>query len=282
MAGVMIVFDFDKTILDCDSDNWVVDGLGFTELFDKLTSAMPWNSAMYIVMGKMHSQGITIDDIADCLRKAPLIPHIASTIKIAHSLGCELRIVSDANVLFIETILKHHGLLDCFSEINTNPSVIDEQGRLRIFPCHVLASSSCISNLDSCPPNMCKGRIIERIKANAEEGNNKRIIYLGDGKGDYCPMLRLKKEYFVMPRKDYPVWELICCDPSKIKAKICEWSVGEELERTLLNLIRLINFVEDHKAGFNDADAVISTALDCKFQLVALSPQEAFALPVCL
>ncbi|KAK9128803.1 hypothetical protein Syun_017603 [Stephania yunnanensis] len=276
--AVMIVFDFDKTILDCDSDNWVADGLGFTKSFEELTSTMPWNLAMDIVLGKMHSQGITIEDIADCLRKAPLIPHIASTIKTAHSLGCELRIVSDANTFFIETILKHHGLLDCFSEINTNPSIIDNQGRLRIFPCHDLTSPNCISNLDSCPPNMCKGRIIERIKANAEEGK-KKIIYLGDGKGDYCPMLRLKKEYFVMPRKDYPVWELISCNPSKIKAKICEWSVGEELERTLLNLVRLINFFEDHKADFNNADVVISTALDCKFQLVALSPHEAFVLP---
>ncbi|KAK9128811.1 hypothetical protein Syun_017608 [Stephania yunnanensis] len=202
--AVMIVFDFDKTILDCDSDNWVADGLGFTKSFEELTSTMPWNLAMDIVLGKMHSQGITIEDIADCLRKAPLIPHIASTIKTAHSLGCELRI----------------------------------------------------------------GRIIERIKANAEEGK-KKIIYLGDGKGDY----------FVMPRKDYPVWELISCNPSKIKAKICEWSVGEELERTLLNLVRLINFFEDHKADFNNADVVLSTALDCKFQLVALSPHEAFALP---
>ncbi|KAK9121197.1 hypothetical protein Syun_018814 [Stephania yunnanensis] len=279
MAGVMIVFDFDKTILNCDSDNWVVDGMGFTTSFEELTSTMPWNLAMDIVMGKIHSQGITIDDIADCLRRAPLIPHVASAIKIAHSLGCDLKIVSDANVFFIETILKHHGLLDFFSEINTNPSLVDKQGRLRIFPYHDLTSSSCISNLDSCPSNMCKGRIIERIKANGEEGN-KRIIYLGDGKGDYCPSLRLRSNDFVMPRKDYPVWELMCCDPSKIKAKIYEWSNGEELERTLLNLIHSINFVEDHKVDFNKSDAILSTALDCKSQLVVVSPHEAFNLSV--
>ncbi|KAK9154802.1 hypothetical protein Sjap_002282 [Stephania japonica] len=93
-------------------------------------------------------------------------------------------------------------------------------------------------------------------------------------------MLRFKKENFVMPKKDYPVSELICCDPSKVKAKISEWSVGEELERTLLNLIHLINFFEDHKVEFNNADAVLSRDLDCKFQLVALSPHEAFSLLV--
>ncbi|MBA0599269.1 hypothetical protein Gorai_005498, partial [Gossypium raimondii] len=74
-SNVVVVMDFDKTILDCDSDNWVVDKLGATE--------------------------------------------------------CDLKIVSDANVFFIDTILKHHGLKECFSEINTNPSFVDEEGRLR-------------------------------------------------------------------------------------------------------------------------------------------------------
>lgn len=68
---------------------------------------------------------------------------------------CELRIVSDANKLFIETILVRHGLLEYFSEINTNPCYVDEEGRLRILPYHdhnIVSVHGC--NL--CPPNMCK------------------------------------------------------------------------------------------------------------------------------
>ena len=41
-----MVFDFDKTIIDCDSDNWVVDELGLTPLFTQLLPTMPWNSLM--------------------------------------------------------------------------------------------------------------------------------------------------------------------------------------------------------------------------------------------
>jgi hypothetical protein len=48
MAGVVVVFDFDKTIIDCDSDNWVIDELGFTDLFEELLPTMPWNSLMVI------------------------------------------------------------------------------------------------------------------------------------------------------------------------------------------------------------------------------------------
>lgn len=46
MAGIVVVFDFDKTIIDLDSDNWVVDELGATNLFNQLLPTMPWNSVM--------------------------------------------------------------------------------------------------------------------------------------------------------------------------------------------------------------------------------------------
>ena len=45
-ADIVVIFDFDKTIIDCDSDNWVVDELGATELFNQLLPTMPWNSLM--------------------------------------------------------------------------------------------------------------------------------------------------------------------------------------------------------------------------------------------
>ena len=91
-----------------------------------------------------------------------------------------------------------------------------------------------------------QGLIIERIRIqdsiSAEE--NKRFIYLGDGSGDYCPGLRLKDKDFMMPRKNFPVWELICNDPLLIKAEIHEWSDGEEMERVLLQLINKISMEE--------------------------------------
>ncbi|PON76700.1 Pyridoxal phosphate phosphatase-related [Parasponia andersonii] len=116
-AGVVIVFDFDKTILECDSDNWVVDELGANELFTHLLPTLPWNSLMDRMMMELHSWGKTIHDIEDCLKRAPIHPSIISAVKSsAYSFGCEVRILSDANNFFIETILKHHGLLDFFSE----------------------------------------------------------------------------------------------------------------------------------------------------------------------
>lgn len=70
----------------------------------------------------------------------------------------DLKIVSDANTFFIETILNHYGIRELFSEIYTNPSFIDDEGRLKIFPHHNFTESPHGCNTYTCPPNMCKVR----------------------------------------------------------------------------------------------------------------------------
>ncbi|KAG4945109.1 hypothetical protein AAZX31_15G022400 [Glycine max] len=256
MAGIVVVFDFDKTIVDCDSDNWVVDELGFNELFNRLLPTMPWNTLMDKMMMELHSHGKTIEDIVQVLQRIPIHPRIIHAIKAAHALGCDLRIVSDANTFFIETILKHLKIKECFSEINTNPGYINGEERLRILPYHDFNNSPHGCTL--CPPNMCKGEIIEKIQDSISSGEKKRVIYLGDGSGDYCPSLRLKDKDFVMPRKNFPVWELICKDPLLIKAEIHEWSDGEELERISLQLINKISLGESAQ----------NISADCKLETI--------------
>ncbi|PIA61787.1 hypothetical protein AQUCO_00200051v1 [Aquilegia coerulea] len=251
MAGIIVIFDFDKTLIDCDSDNWLIDQLGATDHIDTM-------------MKELHSQGITIDDIADGLKTAPMHPSTIATVKAAYALGCDLRIVSDANIFFIETILKHHGLIDYFSEINTNPSFVDEVGRLRILPYHDFNISS--HGCDIWPPNMCKGPVVERIMASAVADGKKQFIYLGDGKGDFCPSTKLRAEDFVMPRKDYPVWELMCSNPLLVNAGVHEWSSWEDQERILLHLIGTIIIVDGLPSSL--------IASDCKFQTTLISSEE--------
>lgn len=101
-----------------------------------------------------------------------------------------------------------------------------------------------------------QSKIVERIRA---EGK-KRVIYLGDGKGDYCPSLRLGEGDFVMPRKNFPLWDLIQSDPCLIKAAVHEWSNGEEQEKVLLHLIRLSEFVVSN----GTATAAQLLSVDCK------------------
>ncbi|CAK8535898.1 unnamed protein product [Lathyrus sativus] len=241
-SNIVVIFDFDKTIIDCDSDNWVVDELGFTDLYNQLFPTMPFNNLMDRMMMELHSNGKTIEDIVEVLKRVPVHATMIPAIKAANALGCDLRIVSDANTFFIETILKKFGIRECFSEINTNPGYVDEEGRLRVLPYHNLNQPPHRCNL--CPTNICKGLIINRIQDSFPCEENKRFIYLGDGSGDYCPSLNLKEKDFVMPRKNFPVWDLICKDRSLVKAQIYEWSDWEEQERILHQLIKKISMEE--------------------------------------
>ncbi|KVI05877.1 HAD-like domain-containing protein [Cynara cardunculus var. scolymus] len=227
MSGIVVIFDFDKTIIDIDSDNWVVDELGATDLFNQLLPTMPWNSLMDRMMEELHLQGTTMADIEQVLNRVPIHPRIVPAVKAAYALGCDLRVVSDANVFYIETILKHLGIRECFSEINTNPGF---------------------------------GKVIERIQASLE--GNKRIVYLGDGAGDFCPSLKLLEGDYMMPRKDFPVWELICKTRHMVKADVREWTDGEDLERVLLTIIAM----EDTKNNVDNTNQLF----DCKFETIAL------------
>ena len=82
--------------------------------------------------------------------------------------------------------------------------------------------------------------MIDQIQASDSESGKKRFIYLGDGNGDYCPTLKLGESDYVMPRKNYPLWNRICSKPMLMKAQVHEWSTGEELERILKHLIDTI------------------------------------------
>ncbi|KAE8657000.1 Inorganic pyrophosphatase 2 [Hibiscus syriacus] len=280
-AGIVVIFDFDKTIIDCDSDNWVVDELGATELFDRLLPTMPWNSLMDRMMKEHHSQGTKLEDVVTVLERTPIHPCIIEAIKSAHALGCDLKIVSDANTFFIETILEYHGLRECFSEIHTNPSFVDEEGRLRIFPHHDFTKSSHGCGHPSCPPNMCKGTVIGKIQASlSTEDQKKTIIYLGDGLGDFCPSLKLGDGDYVMPRKGFPVWDLICKNRSLIKAQIWEWSNGEDFERVLLHLIARNISIHKKNSGANVGKLF---SVECKQEtmpLPAATGPQAFPQPL--
>ncbi|KFK41741.1 hypothetical protein AALP_AA2G166400 [Arabis alpina] len=261
--NIVVVFDFDKTIIDVDSDNWVIDELGFTDLFNQLLPTMPWNTLMDRMMKELHDQGKTIEEIKQVLRTIPIHPRVVPAIKSAHALGCELRIVSDANMFFIETLVEHLGISEYFSEINSNPGFVDEHDTLRISPYHDFTKSSHGCSRSTCPPNMCKGLIIERIQESlAKEGKKKKVIYLGDGAGDYCPSLNLKAEDYVMPRKNFPVWDLISQNPMLVNAAIREWTDGESLEMVLMGVIEEIR-LEDEKEKL-----LISAENTCKMHTI--------------
>lgn len=45
---VVIIFDFDRTLIEDDSDRWVLTNMGLTQLFNHLRPTLAWTSLMVI------------------------------------------------------------------------------------------------------------------------------------------------------------------------------------------------------------------------------------------
>jgi hypothetical protein len=81
-------------------------------------------------------------------------PKMIELLHFLHQHNCEIKILSDSNMIFIETILKSSNVAHLFSEIITNSAHFDEKGRLIIGSYH---NPQNPHDCQSCSTNLCKG-----------------------------------------------------------------------------------------------------------------------------
>ncbi len=94
----------------------------------------------------------------------------------------------------MNSILAANDLESQFDRIITNRSEIRE-GAIRVSPYHEL-------KCERCPDNLCKQTAIREYSK--EKGlEQTRIIYVGDGGNDFCPLLMLSQKDLVFVRKGY-------------------------------------------------------------------------------
>ncbi|PIN05181.1 Inorganic diphosphatase [Handroanthus impetiginosus] len=117
--------------------------------------------------------------------------------------------------------------------------------------------------------------IIEKIQASLANEGKKRMIYIGDGAGDFCPSLKLKDGDFMMPRKNFPVWDLKCKNRTRLRAKVHEWVYGEALEHILLTLIEKMSI-----EGTINSNPAQLLSVHCKSNTIAVAAQEALPPPL--
>ncbi|KAF9127486.1 hypothetical protein BGW39_005820 [Mortierella sp. 14UC] len=169
-----------------------------------------WNECLK----EYHEQGGSGQKIRESLTKIPLDSEMIQACQLLHSKGWVLAIFSDANQVYIEGILEHYGIRDLFSAIITNPASWDAQDRLhiqRLIPADG-TPHGCPTGV--CSLNICKGQEVDKVLFNLHSGiagsntielSGKavaplRMLYVGDGRNDYCPALRMKSTediYFV-------------------------------------------------------------------------------------
>ena len=73
----------------------------------------------------------------------------------------------------------------------------------------------------------------------------------------------------MMPRKGFPVWDLICENPGLLQAEVHPWSDGKDMEETLLRLISRV-LVEESQL----------LPLDCKLESLPVAVQDGMPMPL--
>ncbi|XP_014604555.1 PREDICTED: probable phosphatase phospho2 [Polistes canadensis] len=235
----LIVFDFDHTIVDDNTDLIVRNLLPDDQLTDEVQNLYlqnGWTLYMNKIFELLHKNSIGLKEIEAAIIDIPPSPGFDALIKELHIRGYEIIIISDSNSLLIDIWLKSRQLDNLISKVFTNPAHVSDDGMIKINMYHV--QDFCKLSMI----NLCKGHILENyIKERLEEKIHfKRIAYVGDGKNDLCPVLRLSENDLAFPRIDYPLLKKLKKYQTKdiiqtVKATIIPWSNGHEILRYLNN-----------------------------------------------
>ncbi|KAI8350054.1 phosphatase phospho-type [Mortierella sp. GBAus27b] len=232
LAG-LACFDFDWSLIDTDSDRFVMEQLS-PELRQRLNnSTIQWTDLQNECLKEFHDQGGSGQVIRDALTKVPLDPHMIQVCQLLFDSGWKLIIVSDANAVYIEGILEHYKIRHLFSTIITNPAYWDEQDRLhiqRLVPAD--APHGCPNGI--CSLNICKGQEVDKLIEHLGERTGTRMMYVGDGTNDYCPALRMESsEDTLFVRKGRSLEGFLARSESAIRGRISYWALAGDILRAL-------------------------------------------------
>lgn len=204
----LAVFDFDHTIIDDNSDTVVRDLLSPDKIppsLKQLHRQDGWTSYMQGVFELLYEHDFRKDEIQTAIEN---IKPVGGMIELITSLKLEsyydIIIISDSNTYFIDTWLNKYNATNYIDKIFTNPANFVD-GLLKIQMYHL--QSECRMSTK----NLCKGRILEEyVDAQKNKGIvYDRVIYVGDGTNDLCPILRLQKDDLACVRANYKCAELI-------------------------------------------------------------------------
>lgn len=238
----LALFDFDNTIIDCNSDTYIDKLIGYT--FNKypqeINSIKHWTQRMNHVFDYMSSKyNIKIEDIIECLKEIKIDSHMIDLILKLKDNSYELIIVSDANTLFIKTILQANNIYDKFDHIYTNYVDSSMTNCLKLIPFNEIFNEnkqpfSCKTKL--CTENMCKGDIFIKHIEKKGPSESSHIIYVGDGPNDYCAGSKLTTNDHFFVRNDHRLHRIMLKNDDLLKSissNVTFWNSAKEIIETL-------------------------------------------------
>ncbi|KAF9977749.1 hypothetical protein BGZ73_004973 [Actinomortierella ambigua] len=240
-------FDFDWSLVEQDSDRYVFEQLS-PVLRQRLENPVgQWTDLLNACLKEYYEDGGRRKDIVDALCRVPMDPAMIEFCKQLHAHGWKLVILSDANQVYIQEILRHHGILDLFDRIITNPAYWNPPDEERLVIRRLIGADQPPHQcpLGICSLNICKGQELDAILAEYIQQQHKsiqmadgtmaivhpRLLYVGDGRNDYCPSLRLSTADTVFARRGRYLEKMMLDEArrSVVKASVVFWATPSDI-----------------------------------------------------
>lgn len=177
------------------------------------------NNKYQLILDELDKKGVSPKDIKNLLENLTISRGFLQLLNYLKPKNAEKIIVSDANSLFINWILEKNGLT-YFDKIFTNPAQIQD-GVIKTTHYH---QHDC----KFCPASMCKKTIVQSY-LNEKQINYRKLIYIGDGSNDYCPLHLLKSNDIAFYRKGYGLDKKIMRDGHELLCEKKGWDNGEQI-----------------------------------------------------
>ncbi|RUS71963.1 hypothetical protein EGW08_020276 [Elysia chlorotica] len=241
MERYLMAFDFDHTLIDENSDLFVIKLAPNGDLPDEIKELYAdhgWIDYMGQIFKYLHKNGTRESDILSCMSEIPVTAGMKELLDFTVGVKCfDHIIISDSNSVFINHILNTNNLSSTISNIFTNPAKFDSCGCLTLEGYHSQDWCS-LSTVNMCKGDILKSFIEDKRKSGTEY---KAILYVGDGYNDLCPSLTLRPQDFVFPRVGFRLNKLIeqmseenkPVDMSTLTAKVIPWVSGLDILKTV-------------------------------------------------
>lgn len=239
----LFIWDFDNTVVLDNTDTLVFEKLApqILESHRAHVRTEPgphlWTTLIANGLTSLFEIGKTPAEILSAAAEAPLPADTASALlAIASSPVARSLVLSDANSLFIQACLDKARLPqnDIFEAgVITNPAYIEESGNITLHPFISPHDPDKAHKCLRCPANLCKGEVLQRLVADEYQGW--RVVYVGDGGNDYCPVIRMQEDGVVLVRKGFPLHKKIINAPPKASVRV--WETPQDLRRFVNELI---------------------------------------------
>ncbi|KAL8292277.1 hypothetical protein RQP46_001743 [Phenoliferia psychrophenolica] len=239
----LVVFDFDWSFADQDTDRYVFEVLApaLRKSLRAAKTTTQWTDNVANHLVELHKLGTTREELEGALKGLPVHPAMMRGVQAVKARQEPTKstffCLSNSNSVFINTMLNHHGLSEQFVEIVTNPAEFKASGLLHLER-RVSPAGEQHGCKVGCSANMCKGKELDEFMTrHGGWAAFDRVVYVGDGGNDFCPLLRLRAQDVALVRMYRELSRRIAKEgvEAGLKCSVVPWGGAWEVEAWLMD-----------------------------------------------